>query len=68
MTDPLTTAMEAHAAALAAQEAMRAAARERDQAVRDARTAGIPANQLATALGVNRQRIHSMLKKGVGDD
>lgn len=62
-TDPLAAAQEAHRAALAAQEAMRRAAHERDQAVKAARAAGVPAAELATALGVNRHRIHAMLKK-----
>jgi len=60
--DPLTAAVVAHHAALYAQEAMRAKAKERDAAVRAARAAGIPAAELATALGVNRHRIHAMLK------
>lgn len=61
--NPLIDAQEAHRAALAAQEAMRTAARERDAAVQAARAAGIPAAELAAALGVNRHRIHAMLKK-----
>lgn len=62
-TDPLTAAQEAHSAALAAQEAMRHAAHERDEAVKAARAAGVSAAELAEALGVNRHRIHAMLKK-----
>ena len=62
MTDPLTAAQDAHRAALAAQQAMREASRERDKAVQQARAAGIPATELAAALGVNRHRIHAMLK------
>ena len=62
MIDALDAAVAAHKAALAAQEAMRTAARERDEAVLAARAAGIPAAALATALGVNRHRIHAMLK------
>lgn len=57
-------AAAAHRAALAAQEGMRAAARERDDAVRAARAGGVSAAELAAALGVNRHRIHAMLKKG----
>ena len=64
MTDPLDAAVAAHRSALAAQEGMRAAAHERDEAVKAARASGVSAAELATALGVNRQRIHSMLKKG----
>lgn len=64
MTDPLEVAKEAHRAALAAQQAMREASRERDRAVQAARAAGVPAAELAAALGVNRHRIHAMLKKG----
>jgi hypothetical protein len=56
-------AVAAHRAALAAQEAMRRASHERDKAVQAARAAGVPAAQLAAALGVNRHRIHAMLKK-----
>lgn len=63
MTDPLTAATEAHRAVLAAQEAMRAAAHERDKAVKAARAAGVSTAELAEALGVNRHRIHAMLKK-----
>lgn len=66
MTDPITTAQEAHRAALAAQEAMRTAAHERDEAVKAARAAGVSAAELAQALGVNRHRIHAMLKKENG--
>lgn len=65
--DALDSAVAAHKAALAAQEAMRAAARERDEAVQAARAAGIPAAALATALGVNRHRIHAMLKATSGE-
>lgn len=61
--DPLSLAVAAHKRALAAQKAMRAAARERDDAVQAARATGISAAELAEALGVNRQRIHAMLKK-----
>jgi len=61
-TDPIEAVREAHLAALAAQQAMRAASRERDKAVQAARAAGVPAAELATALGVNRHRIHAMLK------
>ena len=64
MTDPLSAAVTAHKAALAAQVAMREAAHERDQAVQAARNAGIPAAALAAALGVNRHRIHAMTKQG----
>ena len=67
MTDPLSAAVAAHRAALAAQVAMREAAHERDQAVRAARTAGIPAAALAAALGVNRHRIHAMTKHTQGE-
>jgi crotonobetainyl-CoA:carnitine CoA-transferase CaiB-like acyl-CoA transferase len=63
MTDPLSAAVAAHRAALAAQEAMRVKAHERDEAVQAARAAGVPAVELANSLGVNRQRIHAMLKK-----
>ena len=62
--DPLTAAVTAHHAARYAQEAMRAKAQERDEAVQRARAWGASAAELATALGVNRQRIHAMLKKG----
>lgn len=67
MTDPVEAAREAHRAALAAQTAMREASRERDKAVQAARAAGVPAAELAAALGVNRHRIHAMLKTK-GDD
>ena len=62
MSDPIGAAIAAHEAALAAQGAMRDAARKRDEAVQAARAAGVPAATLATALGVNRQRIHAMTK------
>lgn len=62
MIDPVEAAREAHRAALAAQQAMREASRERDRAVQAARVAGVPAAELASALGVNRHRIHAMLK------
>lgn len=62
MTDPVAAAQEAHRAALSAQQAMRKVSRERDKAVQAARAAGVPAAELATALGVNRHRIHAMLK------
>jgi crotonobetainyl-CoA:carnitine CoA-transferase CaiB-like acyl-CoA transferase len=62
MTDPVAAAQNAHRAALAAQTAMREASRERDTAVQAARAAGVPAAELAAALGVNRHRIHAMLK------
>ena len=68
MTDPLDAAVAAHRAALAAQEGMRTAAHERDEAVKAARAAGIPAAELAAALGVNRHRIHAMLKKEEGKE
>jgi len=60
--DPLELAAEAHRVALAAQQAMREASRERDKAVQAARAAGVSAVELAAALGVNRHRIHAMLK------
>lgn len=60
--DPTEAAREAHAAALAAQAAMREASHKRDAAVLAARRAGVPAAELATALGVNRHRIHAMIK------
>lgn len=60
--DPLGDAIAKHEAARAAQQAMREASRERDKAVQAARAAGVPAAELATALGVNRHRIHAMLK------
>lgn len=60
--DPVEATQEAHRAALAAQTAMREASRERDKAVLEARRAGVPAAELAAALGVNRHRIHAMLK------
>jgi len=62
VTDPLTAAQDAHHAALAAQQSMHEASRRRDKAVQQARAAGIPVAQLKVALGVNRQRIHAMLK------
>jgi len=62
MTNKLDAAWAAHRAALAAQQAMREASRERDKAVQAARAAGVPAAELAAALGVNRHRIHAMLK------
>jgi hypothetical protein len=62
MTDPVAAAQEAHRTALAAQQTMREASKERDRAVQAARRAGVPAAELATALGVNRHRIHAMLK------
>jgi hypothetical protein len=62
VTNPLTAAQEAHRAALAAQAAMHEASRKRDKAVQEARAAGVPAAALAAALGVNRHRIHAMLK------
>lgn len=61
--DPVEMAQETHRAALAAQKTMREASRERDRAVQVARAAGVPAAELAAALGVNRHRIHAMLKK-----
>lgn len=62
MTNPLEEAIGAHADALDAQAAMREAAHRRDAAVQAARQAGVSAADLATALGVNRHRIHAMLK------
>jgi hypothetical protein len=62
MTDPLGAAIAAHEAALAAQQAQREASYRRDQAVKAARDAGVSTAELVTALGVNRQRIHSMIK------
>ena len=60
--DLLEAAVTAHGAALAAQRAMREASKDRDRAVQAARAAGVPAAELAAALGVNRHRIHAMLK------
>lgn len=60
--ESVEAAMVAHRAALAAQQAMREASRERDKAVQAARAAGVPAAELAAALGVNRHRIHAILK------
>jgi len=62
VTDPLTAAQEAHRATLAAQASMHEASRRRDKAVQQARAAGIPVMALSAALGVNRQRIHAMIK------
>lgn len=55
-------ARKAHRAALAAQGTMREASRKRDAAVLAARQAGAPVAELAAALGVNRHRIHAILK------
>jgi len=60
--DPLEDAIGAHADALDAQSAMREASHRRDAAVLAARRAGVSAAELAVALGVNRHRIHAMLK------
>lgn len=60
--EAVEVAREAHRAALTAQQAMREASRRRDKAVQAARAAGVPAAELASALGVNRHRIHAMLK------
>lgn len=60
--DLVAAAQDAHRAALAAQTAMREASHKRDKAVQAARAAGVPAAELATTLGVNRHRIHAMLK------
>ena len=68
MNDPLEAAWAAHRDALDAQKAMRDAARKRDEAVKAARAAGISAAELAAALGVNRHRIHAMLKKEEGKE
>lgn len=62
MSDLLEDAIGAHADALDAQQAMREASHKRDAAVLAARQAGVPAAELAAALGVNRHRIHAMLK------
>lgn len=60
--EAVSAAREAHRAALAAQATMREASHARDAAVQAARRAGVPAAELAEALGVNRHRIHAMLK------
>ena len=62
MSGLLDAAVAAHKAALEARAAMRQAARARDEAVQAARASGIPAAELSEALGVNRHRIHAMLK------
>lgn len=61
--DELESAVNAHRAAIAAQQAMRDAAHARDDAVRTAYATGTPVAELAAALGVNRYRIHAMMKK-----
>ncbi len=67
VTGPLDAAVAAHKAARAAQASMRAASRERDAAVHAARAAGVPAAELAAALGVNRHRIAAMMKQAKGE-
>lgn len=63
MNQAVIDAIVAHNAVLHAQKAMRAAAHKRDRAVQAARAAGVSAAELAESLGVNRHRIHAMLKK-----
>lgn len=65
--EAVEAAVGAHADALDAQTAMREASHKRDKAVRAARAAGVPAAELAAALGVNRHRIHAMLKAAEAD-
>lgn len=56
-------ALEAHQAALAAQERLTEAARDRDEAIRNALQRGVGAQELATALGLSRQRVYTMAKQ-----
>lgn len=59
----LAEAAQAHREALAAREAMDAAASRRGAAIRAAMAAGSTAPELAKALGVDRTRIYAMAKQ-----
>lgn len=60
---PIAQAAEAHRDALAAREAMDAAAARRGAAIRTAMAAGHTAPEIAKALGVKRERIYAMAKQ-----
>lgn len=55
-------ALTAHEAALEAQRKLTEAAQDRDEAIRNALQHGVGAQELATALGLTRQRIYAMAK------
>lgn len=62
-SDLLKGAAQAHAEALAAQVAQQVAAGKRDEAVREAHSAGVSVPEIAAALGVVRYRIYAILNK-----
>lgn len=62
--DPAQVALKAHRAVLDAQARMARLSRERDADVRAALESGTSAAQLAELLGITRQRIHTMARKG----
>lgn len=59
---PLQKALEAHHAALNSQHEMRAAANLRDQAVRDAISAGYSTKDIAAHIGVTQRRVQVMAR------
>lgn len=60
----LADAVAFHQQALAAREAMQAAARDRDVAVAAAVAAGVSSAELAAGMGVNKQRVSAMRLHG----
>ena len=61
--DPLQKALEAHRAALSSQHEMRDAANRRDQAIREAVTAGYSTKAIAAYIGVTQRRVQAMASK-----
>ena len=63
MNEQIRDVLTAHTVALEAQEAVQRAITSRADAIRHAIDSGVPVVELASALGVNRQRVYAMLKQ-----
>ena len=63
MNEQIRDVITAHTDALEAQEAVQRAVTSRAESIRRAIESGVPVVELASALGVNRQRVYAMLKQ-----
>lgn len=63
MNERIRDVLNAHTATQEAQEAVQRAVTSRAEYIRRAIDSGVPVVELASALGVNRQRVYAMLKQ-----
>lgn len=63
MNEHIRDVLTAHTATQEAQEAVQRSVTSRAESIRRAIDSGVSAVELASALGVNRQRVYAMLKQ-----